>query len=363
MDLEFDTGTTATGAPAPATSSKDHAIKCVVWDLDNTVWNGVLIEDVNVTLRPEAVELIRIFDERGILQSVASKNDADLAMAKLKAFGLDEFFLYPQIHWNPKSDSIARIAADLNIGIDTFAFLDDQPFEREEVAFAHPKVLTLDSTDLSGIADMKVMIPRFITEDSKRRREMYRSDIVRKEVEEQYVGAQDEFLSTLAMTLSITRAKEEDLKRAEELTQRTNQLNTTGYTYDYDELAALSRSDDHLLLVAELDDKYGTYGKIGLVLVETSADRWSVKLLLMSCRVMSRGVGGAMITLVRNLARNAGVRLQAEFVETDRNRMMYMTYRFNQFKEVEQNGAWKMLENDLTTIPAYPTYLALHTDL
>lgn len=342
--------------------SKENKIKCLVWDLDNTLWKGTLLEDNEVHLDPEVLSLIKTLDERGILQSVASKNDHDLAWAKLEALGISEYFLYPQINWNAKSESINSIASLINIGMDTVAFVDDQAYEREEVSFSHPEVLTIDASDISGIAAMEVMNPRFITDDSKKRRHMYQSDIRRNEVEKDFSGAQDEFLNTLGMSLSITTARTEDLKRAEELTQRTNQLNTTAYTYDYDELANFSQSPDHLLLVAGLEDKFGTYGKIGLVLVEKSAEVWTIKLLLMSCRVMSRGVGAVLISFIRNLARENGVALRAEFVTNDRNRMMYMTYKFNQFREIEKRDNWAMLENDLTTIPGYPSYMKILTE-
>lgn len=342
--------------------SKEQKIKCLVWDLDNTLWNGTLLEDTNVSLNPVAVELIKTLDARGILQSVASKNEPGPALDKLESFGLLEYFIYPQINWDPKSESLRKIASNINIGLDTIAFVDDQPFEREEVRFTHPDVLTIDAADIEEIAGMDVMNPRFITDDSRQRRQMYQSDIRRKEVEEEFDGSQDMFLKTLDMELTIHEARIEDLKRAEELTQRTNQLNTTAYTYDYDELAFFCKSPDHLLLVAGLTDKFGTYGKIGLVLADTKPEVWTIKLFLMSCRVMSRGVGNVLITYLRNLAKDHGVALEAEFVTNDRNRMMYITYKFNQFKEKEQRDNWILLENDLGMIPPYPDFMKIVTE-
>ncbi len=341
------------------TKKKDDkkTIKCVVWDLDNTVWDGVLLEDENVILKADVVEIIKELDERGILQSIASKNNHDDAMRKLEEFGIADYFLYPQINWNSKASSCEQIAKLINIGIDTFAFVDDQPFEREEVAFNHPQVLCLDALNLDGMLDLDVMIPRFITDDSKKRRQMYMADIERKKVEEEFVGPTDEFLASLDMTFTIDPAKEEDLKRAEELTQRTNQLNTTGYTYNYDELDEFRQSDDHLLLIAGLEDKYGTYGKIGLALVETGEEVWKIKLLLLSCRVMSRGVGSILINHILQSAKAAGKRLQAEFLQTDRNRMMYITYKFADFKEVDKQGDLIIFENDLTRLQPFPEYV------
>lgn len=341
------------------TKKKDDkkTIKCVVWDLDNTVWDGVLLEDEHVILKGEVVDIIKELDERGILQSIASKNNHDDAMRKLEEFGIADYFLYPQINWNSKASSIEQIAKLINIGIDTFAFVDDQPFEREEVAFSHPQVLCLDALNLDGMLDLDVMIPRFITDDSKQRRQMYMADIERKRVEEDFVGPTDEFLASLDMTFTIAPATVEDLKRAEELTQRTNQLNTTGYTYNYDELDEFRKSDNHLLLIAGLNDKYGTYGKIGLALVETGEEVWKIKLLLLSCRVMSRGVGSILINHILQSAKAAGKRLQAEFLQTDRNRMMYITYKFADFKEVEKHGDLIVFENDLTRIQPFPEYV------
>ncbi|HEU0300077.1 MAG TPA: hypothetical protein VFR37_11495, partial [Longimicrobium sp.] len=151
---------------------------------------------------------------------------------------------------------------------------------------------------------------------------------------------------------------EADLQRAEELTQRTNQLNTTGYTYDYAELNAFRTSPRHLLLVAGLEDRFGTYGKIGLALVEkTSPEVWTLKLLLMSCRVMSRGVGTIMMSHVMSETRAAGARLRAEFKPNGRNRMMEVTYRFGGFHEVERQGELVIYEHGLETIQPFPEYV------
>ena len=166
----------------------EQSVKCLVWDLDNTVWNGVLLEDAQVSLRPEVPGILRALDERGILHSIASRNDRTLAMEKLREFGLADYFLCPQINWNPKSDSIKGISETLRLGLDTFAFIDDQPFELAEVAFAHPKVLCIDAAELAGVDPLKRMHPRFVTEESKTRRLLYISDERRLEAEREFTG-------------------------------------------------------------------------------------------------------------------------------------------------------------------------------
>ena len=336
---------------------REKRIKCIVWDLDNTLWDGILLEDNKVFLREKVLQIIRTLDSRGILQSIASKNDHDLAMDKLKQFQVEEYFLFPQINWNAKGHSIKNISKLLNIGIDTLAFIDDQVFELEEVKFSLPEVLCINAADLSHVLDMPEMKPRFITEDSKLRRQMYLTDIQRKEVEEEFVGPNEEFLASLNMVLTISHAKENDLQRAEELTVRTNQLNTTGYTYSYDELNYFRLSLHHTLLIASLEDKFGPYGKIGLALIEKSEEAWTLKLLLFSCRVMSRGVGGIVINHIMSSAKLNGVRLYAEMISNDRNRMMYMTFKFNGFKEERQDGDKITFVNELAEIQSAPDYI------
>ncbi|MEH2170916.1 MAG: HAD-IIIC family phosphatase [Nostoc sp.] len=332
-------------------------IKCVVWDLDNTLWHGVLLENDKVYLRENIVNIIHTLDNRGILQSIASKNDRATAIAKLEEFGFKKYFLYSQINWNSKAASLKEVARLLNIGLDAIAFIDDQLFELEEVKFTLPEILCINADEIGNILDMPVMNPRFITEDSQIRRLMYISDIERQNAEKEFVGTGDEFLATLNMNFTISSAQEEDLQRAEELTLRTNQLNTTGYTYSYDELNYFRQSENHKLLIASLEDKYGSYGKIGLVLIECQPKSWIIKLLLMSCRVMSRGIGTIMLNHVMSLAQSNNVRLLAEFVPNDRNRMMYISYKFAGFKEIDKNGNSVIFENDLTRIQTVPAYV------
>ncbi|MER0241527.1 HAD-IIIC family phosphatase [Streptomyces sp. HSW2009] len=344
---------------APPGKPRQGRIKCVVWDLDNTLWDGVLLEESRVTVRPAVVEEIRRLDALGVLHSIASRNDHDAAMQRLEEAGLAEYFLYPQINWNPKSGSIEHIAKSINIGLDAIAFVDDQPFERAEVSHQLPDVLTVDAADVPTALHTPEFQPKFITDESKLRRDMYRSAAVRDEAEQEYAGTSEEFLATLGMEFTIAPAQEEDLQRAEELTVRTNQLNSTGRTYSYEELDKLRQDPDHLLLVAGLTDQYGSYGKIGLALVERAGPVWQLRMMLMSCRVMARGVGTVLLNHIMRRAADAGAQLRADFVETGRNRVMYVTYAFAGFQEIERDGDRVVLQSDLDRIQPPPDYLTI----
>jgi FkbH-like protein len=346
-------------AVAPA---KRRKVKCVVWDLDNTLWDGTLLEGDKVRLRDGVREIVHALDARGILHSIASRNHAESALARLRDLELEEYFLYPQINWGSKSASIQTLAESLNIGLDSFCFIDDQPFELAEVQAALPQVLCLEHTQVLHLLEMPELNPEIITAEARMRRQMYLGEMRRKQTEEAFTGPQEEFLATLGMVFTISPARAEDLGRAEELTNRTNQLNTTGRTFSKEDLEKLRCSDRHLLLMSELTDKFGSYGKIGLALVECDSDVWTIKLLLMSCRVMSRGVGTIMLNYILRKARESKVRLLSEFVSNDRNRMMYVTYKFAGFTEIESRGAVQILEHSLAAIPPVAGYISVKVE-
>ncbi|MCE5294809.1 MAG: HAD-IIIC family phosphatase [Chlamydiales bacterium] len=337
-------------------------VKCLVWDLDRTMWDGVLLESDNLVLRPGIEDVLYKLDQRGILLSIASKNNHDLAMQALEKFGIKKYFLYPQISWNAKSSSIEQIQKSLNIGIDTIAFIDDDQFELHEVSTSLPQVQCIQADEYKNILDIPRFNPRFITEDSLKRRQMYLDDITRNELESKYVGPKEEFLASLGMQLVISEAEEYDLKRAEELTVRTNQLNATGKTYDYSELQYFMNSPSHKLFVCELSDKFGSYGKIGLALVKCEPDHNHLMLLLMSCRVLSRGIGTVLLSYIMQMTKEQGKTLLADFRKTDRNEMMYVTYRFANFQECgKSDEGILLLKNDLSYIQAFPKYIDIQT--
>ncbi len=334
-------------------------VKCVVWDLDDTLWDGVLLEQDTVRLRTDVLDVLRRLDGMGVLHSIASRNDHDAAWSRLVDLGVAEYFLHPQIGWEPKSVAVGRIATALNVGTDALAFVDDQPFERAEVAHAHPGVVCLDPQEALQAATDPRFVPRFVTPESRFRREMYRNQAERDSQQREFTGPPEEFLESLDMRFHIRRATEDDLQRAEELTVRTNQLNSTGRGYSYEQLDALRTSPDHRLIVADLTDRFGTYGTIGLALVECGADPWRLRLLLMSCRTMSRGVGTILLHRIMASAHEAGVRLRADLVETGRNRMMQITYAFAGFREVAREGPVVELQADLRALQGPPAYVEL----
>ena len=340
-------------------ADKPAQVKCVVWDLDGTIWEGTLSEGGAGCLRQGVLETIHELDRRGIIQSIASKNDAPNAMKKLEEFGIADYFLCPQISWGPKSAAIQTILTTLNLKSEAVAFVDDNAFERDEVGFAHPKVRTYDAEEAAGLTERPEFTVRFITQDSANRRKMYQADISRQAAEQSFAGTAEEFLATLDMRMDISRVTEQDLRRVEELTIRTHQLNSTGYTYSYEELLAMSQSPDYIFCICGLHDRYGDSGKVGLLLLERQEEALRLKLLIVSCRVMTRGIGSALLAYATQLAHACGKKLQAEFFETEYNRIMYITYKLAGFDEVEENGQNILLEYDQEEPIPFPAYLTV----
>lgn len=309
-------------------------VKCLIWDLDNTLWKGTLLEGDHVEPYEGIRNVITTLDERGVLQSIASKNDHDLALTRLEELGIAEYFVLPHIGWGPKSAAVAAVAERLRFAEHTIAFIDDQPAERAEVAFHAPQVRCYPAEQALSLVDLDEFTPATVTVDARRRREMYQAGFRRETERASFAGPAEDFLRSLELVLRIGEAGEEELSRVEELTLRTSQMNATGEHYSDATLRGLLTDPGHEVLVATLTDRFGPHGAIGVLLVETAHERmWHLKLLATSCRVVSFGVGTAILNWLIDQAARAGAHLVADFRPTDRNRMMEIAYRFAGFTE------------------------------
>lgn len=293
--------------------------KCVVWDLDNTLWHGTLIEDGReaLRLRDGVVEVIQALDVRGVLQSIASKNSADDALGAVREFGLDGYFLYPQVNWGPKSSSLKAIASSLNIDASTFVFVDDQPFERDEVRSALPGVRVLDAAEIGTLLDR----PEFdvpVTDESRRRRTMYQQQEQRNAVEASYAGDYLRFLRDNGMKVFVAPLTESDMKRVFELAQRTNQMNFSGNRYSLDELQRLAADPDRETFVIRCVDRFGDYGIVGFAVADTPQRR--LLDLMFSCRVQSKRVEHAFLAwVIKSCRARAAGDFHANYRKTPKN--------------------------------------------
>ncbi|WP_198406818.1 HAD-IIIC family phosphatase [Nocardia terpenica] len=308
-------------------------VKCLIWDLDNTLWRGTLLEDGEVVV-PDAIrDIVVELDSRGILQSISSRNDHDMAWPRLQALGLAEYFVLPEIGWGRKSDAVRRIAETLNFAPGTIAFIDDQPAERAEVTHHLPEVRCYPAEAAETLTALAEFTPATTTVDSRRRRQMYQAGFRRDAERAEFDGADEDFLRSLELVLRIGRATEDELSRVEELTLRTSQMNATGVHYSDETLRALLRDPNHEVLVAAMADRFGPHGAVGVILIEKHPTVWHLRLLATSCRVVSFGAGSTLLAWLSGQAHRAGVHFVADFRPTDRNRMMEVAYRFAGFDD------------------------------
>lgn len=296
-------------------------VKCVAWDLDNTLWNGVLSETSDpsaLKLREGVIELIRGLDERGVLQTIVSKNDHEPAWAVVESLGLSQYFLYPAINWGQKSENLKKIARELNIGLDTFALIDDSAFERGEVAAALPQIRVFDENAVSRLLSLPELdVPA--TRESARRREMYQTEAKRKLIMAEYSGEFFDFLRSCEIEVGIGAVADDDIKeRCYELVNRTNQLNITGRKYsaaDFDKWLVDSRIR-HLYF--ECRDRFGSYGVVGYIAVRKDAGNTTVEEFAVSCRIAQKHIEYAVLSWIARSICEKG-ELRVVFCQTEKN--------------------------------------------
>jgi FkbH-like protein len=272
-------------------------IKCVIWDLDNTLWDGILIEDgpSNLRLKPGIREVIEELDRRGILQSVASKNNPSDAINVLKSWNLAEYFLFPQISWNPKSESIASIIQQMNLGADSVLFLDDSSFELEQVRAVLPEVRVLKAEEYKNLLSM----PEFdvpVTQESANRRSLYQVESTRQVIKEGFGEDYKAFLKHCDIRVTLSAMTSRSLERVHELTQRTNQMNFSGNRYDRSRLSEILQSPHVDTYVIQCEDKFGSYGVVGFAIVDKREPRLTD--LMFSCRIQAKRVEHAFLSYV-----------------------------------------------------------------
>lgn len=275
-----------------------NKIKCVVWDLDNTLWDGILIETDQpdqLILKKNVLNVIKELDYRGIIQSISSKNEYNQAWAVIQQLGISDYFLYPQINWGPKSLSLKKISDSLNIGIDSLALIDDSIFERQEVKLNAPEVRVYDE----GIVDKLLDLDEFnveVTKESKNRRKMYVAEQKRNTVRNESNDSLTEFIKKCHLKIEIFNpVNDEEISRCYELTVRTNQLNMSGNKYTKDQFNKLLLSNVKSFGL-RCEDDFGDYGIVGFGQYIVEDNRLIFKEYAMSCRVAGKYVESALFS-------------------------------------------------------------------
>lgn len=312
--------------------------KCLVLDLDNTLWGGIVGEDgvegIALSLTPPGSGFLAfqqaVLDHyhRGVILAINSRNNPEDAWEAIRKHPnmvlKEEHFAASRINWNDKAQNIRELAKELNIGTDSMVFLDDDPTNRDLVRALLPEVATPDMpTDPSEYARFLNSLGYFnahvITDEDKMRGNLYVTERLRKEAEKSH-ATKEEFLKSLGLELAVFEDDDSCLPRLSQLTEKTNQFNSLKRPLSEKDISDFIQSRSHAVFHARLQDKFGDYGIIAFALVEKSASEWHIKSLLMSCRVFGREVEEAFLSAILARAKDSGAnRLTIESEETPKN--------------------------------------------
>jgi FkbH-like protein len=329
--------------------------KCIVLDLDNTLWGGIAGEDGmdGVQLGHDYPgscycdfqrALLKLY-HRGIILAINSKNNEEDALEIIDKHPYmvlkREHFAAFRINWLDKSVNMSALAHDLNIGIDSMVFIDDNPVECELVSQQHPEcevvclpeqpyLLPQVVEKLEGFENLK------LTKEDREKGKMYQAQVARKQFETIYQSL-DDFLANLEMEVFIERASNFTIPRISQLTQKTNQMNLTTRRYtDADIQSFVDAPDQHVFCVGA-KDRFGDNGIIGVFILCFDKNTCRIDTFLLSCRVISRHIEDAMIAYIAEFAEKQGADvIIGEYLPTRKNKPaaeMYSGFGFEALDE------------------------------
>jgi FkbH-like protein len=307
--------------------------KVIALDCDQTLWRGVVGEDgplgVKVDAPREALQRFLLTQrDAGTLLCLCSKNVEEDVFEVLDTHPdmllRRKDIVSSKINWQPKSQNLRSLAAELSLGLDSFVFVDDNPIECSEVEAACPEVLTLLLPAPEGIPHLLKHVWAFdtlkVTEEDRKRSELYRQNVQREAFQGTAMSFQ-EFLDGLGLEIEIAPMGAEHLARVSQLTQRTNQFNCTTIRRTEAEIKSLCESSGYGCLIVNVKDRFGDYGLVGAVLFTSKSDALYVDTLLLSCRVLGRGVEHRILARLGEIARERGAsRVDVAFRPTKKNR-------------------------------------------
>ncbi len=338
-----------------ATAESPRA-KVIVIDLDNTCWGGVIGDDgiEGITLGTDGPGLafstfqqaLLNFRDQGVLLAVASKNDFDVVRTVFDShpemiLKYDDISSW-QVNWDDKAVSIQRISEELDLDPDSFVFFDDNPVERLRVSEAYPEVTVVDvPNDPSNYVDVlfncEALTTVRLTDEDLVRPERYKARSKRTGSSKTFTDV-GQFLESLDMKVEISENLTITLPRIAQLTQKTNQFNLRTQRYSEADLTNMIANGSHRVFWLRLSDKFGDEGIVAVAIVRTGS-QWFIDTLLMSCRILNRGIERALIRHLKQEAHIVGVKiLIGEFIPSGRNEIVRDLYSSMDFSE--QDGKW-----------------------
>ena len=357
---------------------KGSAKKCIVLDLDNTLWGGVIGDDGLDGIRlgngadGEAFvafqDYLRALNKRGIILAVCSKNEEDNAKEPFLShpdmrLKMDNIAVF-RANWKNKADNIHDIADTLNIGLDSMVFLDDNPVERELVRSMLPMVMVPELTD--DPADYITILDRLcafetvsFSEEDKIRARMYKDNAQRKELQNNFSDI-SEYLKSLDMEATEGVVDDFHIKRMSQLINKSNQFHLTGTRYTVSELEGLNADSNCVVRYFNLKDRFGDNGLISVIVMKCDGETLLIDTWVMSCRVLSRGMEEFICLAMISIARDRGCKkILGRYVPSKKNQLVAGLYERLGFEKCQEDdnhtSYWELSLQDGN--PEYPVYI------
>jgi FkbH-like protein len=320
--------------------------KCIILDLDNTLWGGVIGDDGlnNIHIGQLGIgkaftlfqSWIKQLKERGIILAICSKNTDSIAK--------EPFLHHPEMilkledisvfvaNWDNKADNIRHIKNVLNIGFDSMVFIDDNPFERELVKRELPEIevptMPKDPADyISYLIGLNLFEIASFSEEDIARNQMYKIEAERILFKEKFTSEED-YLKGLEMKSVVTNFNEFNIPRVAQLTQRSNQFNLTTYRYSDEDIREFSINPNYLTLSFSLSDIYGDNGLISVVIIKRNLNNFIIDTWVMSCRVLKRGMEQFILNQIINRAKAENIDfIEGKYIKTQKNEIVKDLYK------------------------------------
>ncbi len=342
--------------------------KVLVLDMDNTLYKGVVGEggdsDITQTIIIGAEGEGKIYQdfqaavlklkEFGVLLAINSKNNYDDALAALNhphSLLKPDDFIIIKANWEDKASNLKQIAAELNVGLDSLVFIDDNAIERELVRTLLPEVIVpefpKEMHNYQAWFIEEVVYPYFgkytLTQEDKNKFEQYKANIKRNDLAKK-APSLEEFLSSLQIELQCLIDDARFIKRYAQMTQKTNQFNLTTKRYTTDDIERFLQSHDAHIYAVDYKDKFLSEGIVGLCIVTIEAKTAHIDTLLLSCRVLKRGVEAFLLQKVQEHLKTLGIQeLHGYYYPTKKNMLVKELYKKYNFKQIDDNHFIKEL--------------------
>ena len=316
--------------------------KCIVLDLDNTLWGGIVGEDgfEGIKLGDDPVgrsyvefqHNLLALNQRGILLAINSKNNFDDAIQVIKDHPnmvlKEDNFACVRINWNDKVVNMKEISDELNIGLDSMVFVDDDPANIEYVNSNLPEISSIhmsaeqchnNSRSIRSLSSLFNVLK--ITDEDKTRNKMYLEQRKRSELKTQ-VGNLEEFLKQMGISVHIKNADDFTIPRISQLTLKTNQFNLTTRRYQEEDIRKFLQNSEKIVGCAQIQDKFGDNGITGAYIInKDNEQQWTIDTFLLSCRVIGRGIEDGILCHIIEKARKDGInQVRGEYIKTQKNK-------------------------------------------